>query len=105
MKVMINGCYGGFALSDEAILRFSQKHPEVGDEEISDFKLGFSYPHVRTNPDMVSIVEELGEKANRYRASCIQIVDIPDEATDWTITDYDGVEDVIYVLDGKLHYA
>lgn len=31
------------------------------------------------------------------------VVEIPDESTDYYIEDYDGVESVIYVVDGKIH--
>ena len=32
-------------------------------------------------------------------------VEIPDEATDWEVLDHDGLEHVIYVLDGTIYHA
>ena len=34
-----------------------------------------------------------------------KVVDIPDESTDYLITDYDGIETLYYVLDGKIRVA
>jgi hypothetical protein len=33
------------------------------------------------------------------------VVEIPDNATDWNIEEYDGLETVIYVLNGRICYA
>lgn len=44
----------------------------------------------RNDPDLVALVEELGEKANS-RYSRIKIVEIPDDV-EWTIEEYDGNE-------------
>jgi len=41
------------------------------------------------------------EKYNTDRE--IMIIDIPNEATDWVISDYDGVETIYYCLDGKIY--
>lgn len=47
---------------------------------------------IRTNPDLIKIVEEMGEKANG-RCAELSIVDIPDDV-DWFIDEYDGIESV-----------
>lgn len=47
---------------------------------------------LRTNPDLIKIVEELGEKANGKAAS-LSIIEIPDDV-DWIIEDYDGIESI-----------
>ena len=91
MKIVINRCYGGFSVSDEVCK-----------------EMGLDYPHqaeeYRTDPKLIELVETLGEKANGSYAR-LQVVEIPDEATDYYIEDYDGVNTIIYVLDGKLHFA
>lgn len=88
MKLVVNECYGGFELSEKA-------------REM----LGVNpYDIERNDPKLVQIVEELGEKASGSFAN-LQVVEIPDEATDFDISEYDGVETVIYVVDGKIKYA
>ena len=88
MKLVVNKCYGGFELSKKA-------------EEM----LGVDYYDVeRNDPKLVQIVEELGEEANNNYSE-LQVVEIPNEATDFDISEYDGIETVIYVVDGKIKYA
>ena len=36
--------------------------------------------------------------------SSLHVFSIPDEATDWEISDYDGMETIIYVVDGKIYH-
>ncbi len=89
MKICINTCFGGFGLSDEALqmLGFKTRYPLIS----------------RTDPRLIEVVNTLGKAANGHCAR-LAIVDIPDEATDWEIDEYDGSEGVIYVLDGKLYH-
>jgi hypothetical protein len=46
----------------------------------------------RSDPDLVAVVEKLGNKANGQCAR-LKIVEIPDNIK-WEITDYDGMEEV-----------
>lgn len=46
----------------------------------------------RTDPDLVAVVEMLGEKANGACAS-LKVVEVPDDA-EWEIAEYDGAEHV-----------
>jgi hypothetical protein len=81
MKVVINTCYGGFGLSDDAFTRYKN---ESGNTEISYYGIP------RNDPILVSIVEELGEDSWGRWAS-LKIVDIPD-GIEWDIEEYDGSE-------------
>lgn len=90
MKIVINSCYGGFGLSDEAL-------------ECLECKYSFEYDNRRTDPALISVVENLGELASGF-CSSLQVVEIPDEATDWELNNYDGVESITYVIDGKLRH-
>ena len=90
MKIVINSCYGGFGLSEVALLRLGCEN-------------SFEYDDRRTDPALVSVVEGLGRLASGY-LSRLHVVEIPDEATDWELNDYDGVESVTYVIDGKLKH-
>ena len=108
MKIVINTCYGGFGLSDKAILRYA---------ELSDIKLykkedGY-FSHYDTNPEfsddsyfsssdiernspiLIQVVEELKDEANGSCAN-LKVVEIPDDV-DWTIEEYDGLEHVAEV--------
>jgi hypothetical protein len=44
----------------------------------------------RTDPNLIQVVEEMGEKANGKFAK-LKIIEIPDN-TEWTIEEYDGLE-------------
>ena len=92
MKIVINNDYGGFGLSKEAQERLDreslQKYNTLQEE--------------RSDPVLVHIVEELGEAANDGW-SYLKIVELPDNVTDWRIEEYDGLESIIYVVDGKMH--
>lgn len=62
---------------------------------------------LRTNPKFIEDVETgrfVGRVMGTY-AETLRVIEIPDEATDYMVVEYDGVEGVIYVVDGKLHYA
>jgi len=50
----------------------------------------------RDDPILVEVCRE-------YPSPNVVIATIPDEATDWSIWDYDGLETIIYVLDGRLY--
>ena len=47
----------------------------------------------RADPELISVIEELGSERASARSSSLQIVEIPDEV-EWTIVDYDGREHV-----------
>lgn len=47
---------------------------------------------MRTNPILVKVVEELGEKANGWGAE-LRVIDLP-EGIEYEIDDYDGIETV-----------
>ena len=84
MKVVINRCFGGFGLSDEALARYN---------ELAGTNLEYwPYREERNNALLVQVVEELGAKANDLCAD-LKIVDIPDDV-EWYVHEYDGLESV-----------
>ena len=107
-KIVINTCFGGFGLSDEAMLLFAKKkgievYPEksswgnssifftekgVGENRdclwIRDFE--------RDDPSLIEVVEELGERSYGQYAE-LSIVEIPDGVS-WHISEYDGSEHI-----------
>lgn len=110
MKVVINDCHGGFGLSDDAFKMFLDRKgveyrtvemergafgnnklmfylagsPESNDSAIYDRDI------TRHDPDLVKIVEELGENAGSW-SSKLKIIEIPDDI-EWQIEEYDGLE-------------
>lgn len=119
MKVVINKCYGGFNLSDEAVEECVRRgmrltgwradgHYEDRTADFADWDtykernvFGVRYTccddsrkEFRSNPTLVAVVEELGVKANGPCAE-LEVVEIPYESTrGWHISEYDGKEQV-----------
>lgn len=96
MKVVINRCYGGFGLSDGFIKAYPQFE-----------EYGYSYyddTDKRTDKDFISALESFGlEKADGYLSS-LEIIELPNNITDWEIREYDGSESIICVIDGKINH-
>jgi len=90
MELVINRCFGGFALSDEVC------------EYLGCGTYDYSRPHERNDWRLVEAVKKFGDRANGPAAR-LRIVELPDETTDYYIQEYDGAESVIYVVNGKLH--
>lgn len=83
-KIVFNACYGGFGLSEAAILRYA---------EITGAKGISVYDIDRTDPALVQVVEELGEAANG-RSAALRIAELP-AGTLYRIDEYDGSETVM----------
>lgn len=108
MKVVINSCFGGFGLSNEAFERLLElkgieweygsdsvfgganyyEKGHVGDDAYYLWDIGLTKD--RTDPNLITVVEEFGDKANS-RFSELKIVEIPDDV-EWDIVEYDGTE-------------
>ena len=91
MKMIINNCYGGFDIRREILDKFKLNMYSEGDDVI------------RSNPQLIKMIEA-GEDISAASAE-LKVVEIPDESTDWYLDEDDGWESVIYVLNGKLHWA
>lgn len=93
MEILVNGCFGGYNLSQA-----------VADVLGADLhEVAFDWP--RNQPELIAAVRAVGlENAGGF-FSQLRIAEIPAEATDWDIIDYDGLERVVYVLNGRLEYA
>lgn len=83
-KIVINRCWGGFGLSDEAMRLYEAA--KSSPEKLYNFDIE------RDDIDLVKIVEELGVKANGFCAR-LKIVEIPNDIN-WEIQDYDGMESI-----------
>ena len=105
MKIVINKCFGGFGLSQEATLLYGKKKglniivvkdrhmKSLNHYYLNEVKDGnyFSDSDIeRNDPALIEVVEELGEKADGTYSE-LRIVEIPDDIK-WEIDEYDGKE-------------
>lgn len=88
MKIVVNTCYGGFSLPET----FCEKYEMDRYDNIS-----------RTDERLINFVENFPNNCEFF-CTQLEIVEIPDESTDWQIDEYDGLESIIYVLNGKIHW-
>ena len=89
MKIVINTCYGGFHTPNG----FKALYPDTNDWDID-----------RSDPCLVKYCEAHPDEL-KFRFTHLRVVELPDTTTDYYINEYDGAEDVIYVLNGKLEWA
>ena len=81
-KVVINKCYGGFSLSDEALDLYKQltgTRPKFDGRDLD-----------RDDPVLALVVEQLDAAADGDMAD-LGIVTIPDDV-EWYVEEYDGRE-------------
>jgi len=87
-KVVYNDCFGGFGLSKQAMRMYCDR---TGKTDVDCWDIE------RDDPDLVAIVEELGEEASDW-ASKLKITDVP-AGEYWRIDEYDGSERVMTMSD------
>ena len=92
MTFILNKCYGGWSISDFAMeqLGLDSNYPDM--DEVDEKKLA-------------ELINEYGSEKCSGHSAKLKVIEIPDNATDWDIEDYDGIERIVYVVDGKLNYA
>jgi len=81
-KIVINDCYGGFDLSEDAIIWL--KNNGLSDIQIDEIP--------RHHPLLVECVETLGEKANGMFSNLVVKVIV---GNIYRIDNYDGLETII----------
>ena len=85
MKYIVNRTWGGFRLPSEyCALRECTPYDYIEED--------------RTDPVLIKIVEEGCDNPD------LEVVDIPENATDWELQEYDGQENIICVIDGKIRH-
>jgi hypothetical protein len=94
-KIAIQIVWGCFNLSQKAINLLTERHPDIVKElkceNIEHIEYYINQDMNRSDPRLIEIVEELGDECSKYPGE-IQIIEIPDDVTDWYIDDYDGWE-------------
>ena len=85
MEIVLNRCFGGFCISEEAAEYMGLTWDGYG---FYDYR-GWDKSR-RTDPKLIRCVKELKEKANG-RCADLEIVTIPD-GINWYIDEFDGIE-------------
>lgn len=88
MKFVLNRCFGGPSLSRWAA---NQLHTDT-------------YNFDRDDPKLIALIEKYGSEKCNGNYAALQIVEIPDNATDYELDDYDGFESITYVVNGRLYH-
>ena len=106
-KIVINSCFGGFGLSDEAFEKILDRKGIAWEscinkyDTVDHYNKGHMGEHEhylyfckllddRSDKDLVAVVEEMGSKANGQYAY-LKVVEIPDDV-EWDVQEYDGNE-------------
>lgn len=111
-KIVYNGCYGGFGLSDAGIKRYAELKgltlfpegsrlsiiyfivpPDQRTQKWDETEVLWADRIERDDPILVQVVEELGIEANGMCAN-LKIHEVPD-GTAYRIEEYDGNENVV----------
>jgi hypothetical protein len=101
-KIVYNACFGGFGLSERAMVRYAELKgwtykPEdyqgyfVDEKGVRQNRWDLD----RVDPLLAQVVEELGDGVNT-RFSNLRIRDLP-PGTRYIITEYDGNEGVVTI--------
>lgn len=90
MKFVLNKCFGGASISDAAVEFLDRAN---------------QYDFDNTDLDLITLIEEKGTEFCSGRYAKLVVVEVPDDATDWEINEYDGLESITYVQNGKLFHV
>ena len=88
MKYVINTSYGSFYMSLTRLNKKYNLNLDPFDEE------------TRINKGLISILENATPKMRGQLG--LAVVEVPYNATDWRVEEYDGAEHIIAVVDGTL---
>ena len=107
MKIVINGCYGGFSVSPAVLDELGFDKPTYSDTPFGrasrylrneDFGIeADDYNAYRADPRFVAAVEKLGTRGASGAVAQLVIAEVPDGA-DWYIEEYDGTEKVVWSM-------
>ncbi len=92
-RIVLNTCFGGFSLSDEAKAMFNAlTEDRIRDERSSFWCIEMDV--ARDDPNLLKVIDTLGLNPSAGSFSQLAIVEIPDDIPEdgWIIQDYDGKE-------------
>ena len=89
MKIVLNRTFGGFHYPEKFCQRYG-----VGSYDWCNHIDNGEY---RFQDSLIDWVEK-----NPQDSEGLRVIDIPEDVTDWQIHEYDGVESIICVIDGKI---
>ena len=88
-KIVINGCFGGFSLSREAV-EWLNEHYNMG-IELNKYNPDSNRPKIeRYDPRLVECVETLGDYRASGKYAYLKVLTI--DGNKYMIADYDGLE-------------
>lgn len=91
MTIVLNTCYGGFHIPEA----FAEAH---GLDTYDDID--------RTDAELIAFIKAEGDDGEYEEGcACLSLVELPENVTDWEISEYDGYESLIYVVDGKIYHG
>lgn len=92
MILVLNKQYGGWSISAQAaeVLGLDTRYPDCTPE---------------VTKAVADLISTHGSEFVSGPFARLEVVEIPDNTTDYEINEYDGYETVIYVIDGKLYHA
>ena len=92
MVFVLNKCFGGWSLSDWAVeqLGVEDNYPLMSELDVDK---------------LVQLIKDYGSEKVSGCCAKLRVVEVPDTCTDYEIDEYDGIERVIYVVDGKIYHA
>lgn len=103
MKLLINVCYGGYGISDEAIVLWAQKKnialikntTEYGDYSyyMDGDKIISGHDIDRDDPTIIEVFEELGSERTSGDHGQLSLVELPD-GCEYELTEFDGWESI-----------
>ena len=112
MKLVINTCYGGFSLSEDAVrIYLKRKGQQVFIDRHATYNVYYTHPDMkntdyfsqygirRDDPILISLIEDYRSESISGRGSHLAIVDIPDDVVNWSIYEAEGVE---WIAEGRM---
>ena len=88
MKIVVNGVFGGFHYPKKFCERYNLDRYDWMDYPDDEY---------RFHDILIDWVEN-----NPRDSEGLRVIDIPDNTTDWQIHEYDGLESIICVINGKI---
>jgi hypothetical protein len=84
-RIVINRCYGGFGLSNQAAKRYREL------AWIPEEELFWTYDIPRDSKILLQVIDELGVKKTSGPHAELKVIEVP-EGVKWHIGEYDGME-------------